>query len=332
MKKMIFSAAVFAAVLLSCDMAEVDKVNVDDKETACLEVRMAPGETKVSGEGGDEEKTVSSYQVLIFDRTDMMLEAYATPDPTALSVNIRCTTGPKEVVVLANAPDVSSIVSYDSFLKTRSLLSDNAAGNLVMEGHASPELYASGNSVTVDIRRMVSKVVLDKVTVDFEVDAYDKMDFILKEVYLTNVAGDKSYLAENADPASWYNKMVRTQDAKVDALIYERIGDVNLKETRQYTVQHHFYCYPNPYRQDTFSPVTWSPRPTRLVLVAELGGKKCYYPVSLPELKQNMRYYVTLNIIRPGASSPEQDMEKYPATININIVEWNGLESVTETI
>ena len=77
MKKMIFSAAVFAAVLLSCDMAEVDKVNVDDKETACLEVRMAPGETKVSGEGGDEEKTVSSYQVLIFDRTDMMLEAYA---------------------------------------------------------------------------------------------------------------------------------------------------------------------------------------------------------------------------------------------------------------
>ena len=332
MKKMILSAAVFAAVLLSCEMAEVDDVNVGNKETACLEVKMATGETKVSGEGGDEEKAVSSYQVLIFDKTDRMLEAYATPAPTALSVSIQCTTGPKEVVVLANAPDVSSIVSYDSFLKARSLLSDNAVGALVMEGHASPELSASGNSVTVDIRRMVSKVVLDKVTVDFEADAYDKMDFVLKELYLTNVAGDKSYLTETADPASWYNKIVRTPDAKVDAMVYENLGDVNLKDTKQYTVKHHFYCYPNPYTQDTFSPVAWSPRPTRLVLVAELGGKTCYYPVSLPELKQNMRYYVTLNIIRPGASSPEQDMEKYPATININIVEWSGLESVTETI
>lgn len=332
MKKMIWSAAVLAAMLLSCEMAEVDDVNVGNKETACLEVKMATGETKVSGEGGDEEKAVSSYQVLVFDRTDRLLEAYATPAPTALSVNIRCTTGPKEVVVLANAPDVSSIVSYDSFLKTKSLLSDNAAGALVMEGHASPELSVSGNSVTVDVRRMVSKVVLDKVMVDFETDAYDKMDFILKEVYLTNVAGDKSYLSETADPASWYNKIVRTPDAKVDAMVYENLGEVNLKDTKQYTVKHHFYCYPNPYTQDTFSPVAWSPRPTRLVLVAELGGKTCYYPVSLPELKQNLRYYVTLNIIRPGASSPEQDMEKYPATININIVEWNGLESVTETI
>lgn len=332
MKKSILSAAVFAAVLLSCEKAEERNVSSGKRETACLEVKMAPGETKVSGGGGDEEKSVSSYQVLIFDRTDRMLEAYATPAPTALSVNVQCTTGPKEVVVLANAPDVSSIVSYDTFLKTRSLLSDNAAGALVMEGHASPDLSASGNSVTVDVRRMVSKVVLEKVTVDFEADAYDKMDFILKEVYLTNVAGDKSYLSETADPASWYNKIVRTPDAKVDAMVYEKIGDVNLKATRQYTVQHHFYCYPNPYRQDTFSPVAWSPRPTRLVLVAELGGRTCYYPVSLPELKQNMRYYVTLNIIRPGASSPEQDMKKYPATININIVEWNGLESVTETI
>lgn len=332
MKKGILTAAFVAAMLMSCETAEENKVDFTMKETASLEVLMSPVDTKVAGEGNDEEKAVSGYQVLIFDRSSRMLEAYATPAPTASSVNMQCTTGPKEVVVLANAPDVSAIVSYDAFLQTRSQLADNAPGALVMEGHASPELAASGNSVTVDVRRLVSKVVLEKVTVDFELDAYDKMDFVLKNVYLTNVAGDKRYLADVADPSAWYNKIVRTPDAKVDAMLYDAIANVNLKESRQYTVKHHFYCYSNPYKDDTFSSAAWSPRPTRLVLEAELGGNLFYYPVSLPELRQNMRYYVSLHIIRPGATSPEQDMDKYSVDININVVEWEGKESVSETI
>lgn len=332
MKMNLLSAALVAALLLSCEMKEEFAAEAVVKETVSLEVKMASEQTKVSGEGGSEERNVSDYQVLIYDMSSRMLEAYATPDPTAVSVNMQCTTGPKEVVVLANAPDVSSIVSYDAFLKTRSLLADNSPGSLVMEGHASPELAASGNSVTVDIRRLVSKVVLEAVTVDFELDAYDKMDFVLKEVYLTNAAGDKSYLNEGADPSIWHNQIVQTPDNKVDALVYDKINDVNIKETKQYTVKHHFYCYPNPYQEDTFSATAWSPRPTRLVLETELGGVTYYYPVSLPVLEQNTRYHVSLHIIRPGATSPEQDMDKYAATFNINVVDWTGPENVSETI
>ncbi len=319
------------SALLSCEKKDNDMTTAM-KETTSLKIMLDSETTKVSGAGGNEEKAVSGYQVLVYDMSSRMLEAYETPDPSAVSVNIQCTTGPKEVVVLANAPDVSGAVSFDAFMKTKSLLADNSVGNLVMEGHASADLTAAGGTVTINIRRIVAKVVLDAVNVDFELDTYDHMDFILKKVYLTNVAGDKSYLAETADPSSWYNKIVRTQSPEVDALVYDEISGVNLKEYKTYSVKHHFYCYPNPYVDDNFAPDHWSPRPTRMVIEAMLGDVLYYYPISLPELKQNTRYHVTLDVIRPGATSPEQDMDKYAATFKINIEEWKGPENVTETI
>lgn len=326
MKRTIFCVALIALSAVSCQK------HFQDQQPASLEIKLVSDDTKASGPGGDEEKAVSDYQVLVYDMSSRMLEAYATPDPSSVSVSMQCTTGPKEVVVLANAPDVSGIVSYDAFLKTKSSLADNGPGRLVMEGSASPDLTASGGTVTVDIRRIVSKVVLDAVTVDFEVDAYDEMDFVLQKVYLTNVAGDKSYLSKTADPSLWYNRITRSQTPEIDALVYEDIADVNLKDTRRYTLGHHFYCYPNPYVNDTFSSDQWTPRPTRLVVEAMLGNVLYYYPVSLPELKQNTRYHVSLHIVRPGATSPEQDMDKYAVSFKINIVEWKGPENVTETI
>ena len=157
------------------------------------------------------------------------------------------------------------------------------------------------------------------------------MDFILKKVYLTNVAGDKSYLSETADPSLWYNQIVRTQSSEVDALVYDEISDVNLKESKTYTVKHHFYCYPNPCDEDSFSS-EWSPRPTRLVVEAELGGELYYYPVALPPLQQNTKYHVSLRIVRPGATSPEQDMDKSDASFTITIEEWEESKDITETI
>ena len=179
MKRKMFFAAMLSLALLSCEKKGVDE-SAGVKEKVSLEVNLVTDATKVTGDGGDEENAVSGYQVLIYDRSSGMLEAYDNPDASTHSVDMECTTGQKDVVVLANAPDVSGLVSYNAFLKTKSKLSDNAVGHLVMEGYAAPELTASGASIDVTIKRIVSKVVLDGVTVDFEVDAYDKMDFILK--------------------------------------------------------------------------------------------------------------------------------------------------------
>ena len=325
-KKMIF-VAMLSFALLSCEKKDAD-MSASSGEKVSLEITLQPEETKVSGEGGNEEKAVSGYQVMIYDKSSGRLEAYETPDASSSRVNMQCTTGQKEVVVLANAPDVSGISSYEALLKTKSLLSDNSVGSLVMEGYASPELTASGGSVSIKLKRIVSKVVLDAVTVDFDVDAYDDMDFILKKIYLTNVAADRNYLSESAGPTLWYNKVFQTSEPKVDGMLCDDMGNLNIKGTKRYTNKHHFYCYPNPYEDDTFS-VNWSPR---LVLETTLGGVLYYYPISLPKLEQNTRYYVSLHITRPGASSPEQDMDRYAVSFNIEVEEWRGQEKVSETI
>jgi len=330
MKRKIFLAVMAAVAIVACEKKNEGMTAPAAGETVMLEVRMNSELTRAQGEGIDES-SVSGYQVLVYDMASRMLETYATPAPSSVDVSLQCKVGHKEVIVLANAPDVSSVVSYDDFLKERSFLADNGVGKLVMEGHASAELTMSGASVTVNLKRIVSKVVLEKITVNFEQDAYDEEDFILKNAYLTNVAADKTYLAVSGDPSEWYNKIVRAADNTVDGMIYETLGDVNLKGEDSYDVKHHFYCYPNPYVNDSFSSV-WSPRPTRLVVEAMLGDVLYYYPVSLPELKQNTRYHVSLDIVRPGAKGPEQDMDKYAASFTIKIEDWQGPENVSETI
>ena len=332
MKTKIFFAASAVAMLLSCESKTEGLDNVADKQYADLQLTMLTDDTKASGEGDDGDAVVSSYQVLIYDSSNKMLEVYATPDPTSNTFTVQCTTGPKDIVVLANAPDVSHVVSYRDLLETHSYLTDNSIGNLVMEGKVSTTLSSLGTNVAVNLRRIVSKVVLTGINVDFENDAYDGMDFILKNVYMTNVSGSRTYLGYNGETEVWYNKNKRNDtNGEVDAMIYDKIDDVNLKDSKEYTAQHHFYAYPNPKTNDIFTK-DWSPRPTRLVVEAELGGVLYYYPVLLPELNQNVKYYVSLNIVRPGATSPEQDMDKYAAEFTVEVDGWDGPEDVTETI
>ena len=333
MKKKIFYVMAAVALLSACEGKDALEQRPDEREKVSLEVVMSSSETtKVTGAGGDEEKSVSDYQVFVYDRSSGKLEAYDTPDPSAESVTLKCTTGDKDIVVLANAPDMSSKTSYAEFLAATSYLSDNSVGNLVMEGHAACTITSAVNSVTVNVRRVVAKVVLEEIKVDFESDVYDGMDFVLKNAYLTNVAADKKYLADGkAAPTTWYNKVFRTSDAAVDALVFDSLGNTELDNPDEYTDKHHFYCYPNPHVEDTFS-TEWSPRPTRLVVEAQLGDDLYYYPVSLPVLKQNTRYHVSLKIVRPGATSPEQDMDRYAASFTIKVEEWEGPENIEEII
>ena len=321
-----------AIAMFACEKKEECGSSVSNGDLSVLKVKMVSEQTKVTGLGGEEEKSISAYQILVYDKKSRTLEAYATPTAGSDEFSVQCRTGKKEVIVLANAPDASDILSYDDFLKERSYLSDNNVGGLVMEGHASPELSISGETVSIDLKRMVSKIVLDEISVDFENDAYDLKDFILKEVYLTNVAGDISYLAEDADPVKWYNKSVQTSDETVDAMIFESLNDFNLKGKNGYSEKHHFYCYPNPFVNDSFGSGEWTPRPTRLVVEAMLDGELYYYPVTLPELKRNTKYQVSLNIIRPGVTSPDQNVDKYAASFDINVMEWQETEEIEETI
>ena len=121
-------------------------------------------------------------------------------------------------------------------------------------------------------------------------------------------------------------------DEGLKGLLYQQMADFNMKAVKRYDTDHDFYTYPNPYGSGAVTGSDWGPRPTRLVVEAQLGGDLYYYPVVLPELKQNTRYHVYLHVVRPGALSPDEDMEKQAAVFDVNIVAWHGTEKVTETI
>lgn len=329
MKKSFICAAIAAFAFIACEKKNVDFPE-EQEELVNLEILLPDVETKVAGAGGSEEETISDYQVLIYDQTSGMLEAYLLHKDMSKSIEMSCTTGPKDIVVLANAPDLSRVTSFTSLKQTKSKLSDNAIKKLVMEGHVSQTLKAGSNTVEMSLERIVSKVVLSSVKVDFELSVYDEMKFVVKRAYLINVAADKSYLSTVADPAEWYNKLKIETNSSVDDMIVETINS-QITAPNTDSNPHHFYCYPNPNESDTFS-TSWSPRPTRLVVEAELDGLLYYYPIALPNLEQNTQYNVSLIVVRPGATSPEQDMEKYAVLFEIDVVDWYGPESVTESI
>lgn len=331
MKTRIIWAMMMAGLLLACEKKMTDMGNVYEEPEVSLEIVMAPEQTKASDEGDEGESAVVDYQVLIYDASSRMLETYAVA--SSGNVEVKCTRGQKEILVLANAPDVSTALSYDDLLKAKSYLKDNSRGSFVMEGTKSLDLTSESGTVVIDVRRIVSKVVLTDVTVDFENDRYDELDFILKRVYLTNVPGFRTYLEHKGEIDLWYNqdRVDENLDEGLKSLLYQQIADFNMKNDRSYETRHQFYTYPNPYDSEV-SGSGWAPRPTRLVVEAQLGEELYYYPVTLPELKQNVRYHVSLHVARPGALSPDENMEKQAAVFTVNVVDWQGTEVVTESI
>ena len=89
-----------------------------------------------------------------------------------------------------------------------------------------------------------------------------------------------------------------------------------------YATGHHFYCYPNPTEEDSHGSA-WSPRYTRLVVDATLGGTLYHYPVNIPKPLPNTSYQITnLTVTGPGSSDPDIPVEKGSITFSITITDW----------
>lgn len=329
MTKKIICAVMAAAVLAACEKKESVVVG-EEKEMVTLEVKIPEEMTKAVNVGSED--AVSKYQIMVYDTDTDLLEAYTIISGTSTSATVSCTTGPKEIVVLANAPDMESVTSLSTLKETRSRLEHNTIGSLVMEGSKPVDLTVS-STVEVELNRIVSKVRLSSVNVDFENDAYDAMSFEIVSAYLINVPADKKYLVKSAatqvaKPSEWYNKLAYEANSAYDGILKDMI---NVSSTKNYQTHHVFYSYPNPHLADDFSS-TWSERPTRLVVEAKLGGVLYYYPIKLPQLEQNKMYDVSLNITRPGKTTPYEDMKKHEETFTIKVIGWGTGGTLSEIL
>lgn len=331
MKKKILFAAVSIAALVACVKNEQPSACAE-KKTVELEVSVPAYATKADG----GESDISDCQILVYSLDTGMLEAYAHTDGIGASVKIQCTVGQKEVVVLGNAPDMSSAVRLTDLKVARSSLSHNSLGALVMEGSKIVSLTAS-SSETINVKRVVSKIRLKSVVTRFEQSGYNDLDFKLKSAYLINVPADKAYLSTpslslGVLPGSWYCKDEFSGDVNgCEPFLYHDMNGRSLTPAVEYQIGKVFYCCPNPYSAESYSD-PWEPRPTRLVVEAYIGTQLCCYPISLPELKQNAVYDVSLVVTRPGKQDPSSDMEKYGEMFNVTVLDWDTGASLNEVL
>lgn len=325
MKKTLFIPAALAAfAFIGCNKNQVEPVK-GPVETPKYTLSVSVPVTELKSMDVSYDDIVEDVQILLFDQSGL-LESYGHSE-TGGELRLQCTAGEKSVVALVNAPDMSAISTRTELLgKSSDLLADNQVGRYVMEGEMPFSIDGKEPSykITVPVKRIVSKIYLGTVRLDYSVDHYEDKVFKIDAVYLINVAGNKNYLS-SSEPSIWYNKLMAEESGK-NPLIYDKLStSLLVVEGSSYAEIHNFFCYPNPSADS--SELMWSPRSTRFVVEATLDGQKYYYPVTMPAIEQNKKYKVNLIIRRPGSSSPDVPVQTYWGDSSVDVLDWD--ETIT---
>ena len=256
---------------------------------------------------------------------------------------IQCSleAGSYSAYAIANPPPSFRPETYSSFAKfskAESDLRDNSLSQLVMFGNRTISVSSQNDRPqTIGVDRLVAKVGIRKISIDFTDPVLQAKTFRLKAIYLTNCYGkthlksDENASEMDSDASCWYNRMGFHSDAGVDALLADQGIDILITSSAPHVQEHHFYCYPNQTEQDSRSG-SWSVRHTRLVLEADISGKTYFYPIILPTMQRNKTYIVEEAIIRKlGSSDPEKDE---PGSIDVvfdtSTGDWNPEYTVHE--
>ena len=327
MKRFLYLATSVIAVLcaISCSknqIGPIDESGYNLKDKTELAVGISRPVTKSSTITDDDEVKVNTLQVFVF-RGDA-LDAYASAENVS-EVTLSCTNGERSVYALVNAPDMCHISSKTALLATKSTLSDYPEYGFEMIGHKDIILPQT-STVTIDVTRMVSRVILKQVTRNFTSSALADLEFKIDEVYLLNVADDITYALTGTSEywinAGWY-------DGTLPELTHDNT-EANIVNGDYWPMNCRYYAYPNNSEDSTDE--SWCPRRTRLVLKTTLGGKVYYYPITLPELEPNKSYEIeNLTITRPGSDNPDKPVTFQEATFDINVLQWSVVP-VTEGV
>lgn len=309
--KTIASVLALAALFSSCNKFEGPQMQSDPEQRYNINVTLGGAaveiETKLTGDASTvstNESKINSLQVLVF-RGDF-LDAYGTANSNSVSVS--CTAGSRTIYAVVNGPNLSGVTSLSALESTMVDLSANSANSFVMSGKTLTTLPGT-KSVTVPVSRMVSRIVLKKITRNFTAASLQGLTFKVDSIYVVNAAGSFNY-AMNAAPGKWYNQDKDRGD--LPALLRDTPG-ATIANNASYSTPHYFYVMPNP----------GSSKTTKLVIVATLGTQKYYYPVSLPALQYNKSYEIAgVTVKRGGSDNPDTPVTSDDISFSVTVAGW----------
>ena len=335
-KALYFVALAGAAIVSSCSKDISPLPQTPSAVSLKVDVGLA-GTRALVAPGSSADLTANTVQVFVFN-SDGTLDKASGLVPYDSVIDLSVIPGSKSVWALVNAPELAGITTENALVTKRSLLGDNALNSLVMSGSKSVEVSGS-TSVTVIVKHIAAKVVLDKVTRAFTNTYYSGIPLTIKRIYMSNVAADCDYACAGTQPADWICKMGElATPVQLGELLLDNMNEA-LAEGSSYNTAHTFYVYPNPTVEDTDNLDAWAPRMTRLVLECDYNGRTCYYPITVPGsaymdagglspvIERNKVYHISgLTLKRPGSVSPEQDgpevSSEVDCTFTVTVSDW----------
>ena len=323
-KILIFFA--LAAVSCSRDTALKPAFPLTDPGSE-VTVKVSGALTRATGVDGEDEAAVNSLQVFIFN-SEGDIDAVGTGDGGSLSINVTAGKG-KRLWAVANAPEITSVATEDELRGSITLLTDNATDNLVMSGSTVTDILGD-TEVSIILSRLVARLSVKSITRQFTATGLAARPLILKRMYIINVPAGLR-LDGTGDVTQWLNRGSFTSSG-ADGLLSDSGLNISLSNGLTYSTMHSFYCYPNPCTTDSGSG-SWSPRKTRLVLEAELGGSLCYYSLTFPELQRNCTYTVeNLTLSGKGSKTPDTPYGSESLSANLTVRDWANGGSYTEKL
>lgn len=331
---MILSAAVMAACGKGGTAGDGDPSGMTVSLTVGIDNASCTRSDGMKGNAADEER-INSVQVVLFKNG----EFYCAESSDSESVKITAEKGTYSMYAFVNDPHSwtsSSEISEAGILAAASSLSDNSRSSYVMFGYL-PSFEASEEtaSATIPVNRFVSKVSIDEIQVDFsENPYYNGCSLQVGKIYLSNVLGTCPYnMIPSSSPATsdlWYNRMgVEDTPESISSMTVKEL-DITAADGTTASLALSYYAYPNGCASDSSSE-TWEARKTRLVIEATLDGQKCWYHITIPEMKPNSHYRITRCTIRNiGGKSPEKHMELAPVTFTMQEEDWDETHYVEE--
>lgn len=340
MKKLSIIGVILSLLLSLYSCEKPACLECPDGEPSTLSISLASDGTRSSIENTQaEDNTITTVDVFIFRNTPstsadyQKLDTYKRFSGAAVEdLTLTTTTGPKTICIIVNE-HTNAFKGVTDLTKFRALvtnLKDELVGSFTMYGEAEETLGAT-TSVTLSVKRLISRVGVTTIKTDFAGTPYADMTLSNIKLYLVNAHAQKVIYNNASSPSTplVYNTTELVgEDANSTTeanLIYEpltgTIDDTGI------STPYFFYCYSN--ETDDMTECT------KLVLQADLDGVTYYYPIPVHQenygytssdgyygIRRNTTYSYGITVTRPGSLDPNIPLVPGDLELTINVEDW----------
>ena len=311
---------------VACQQVGTESLSPEMNSTGNLAVCVTRGCDMTKSSAGytevlDVEKVEKKVTVLVFDKNTGMLNAMKVIEKTTDECKFSIPVGEKVIWAVVNGPTTLNAMTMSQLGEVEDNLNNNTLKEFGLTMSGSVECTVESGvtaSPTVEVSRMVSRVVLRNVTCKLP-EQYGKIT--IDDVFLGDAFTRQSFagaVAGKVNPAGYIDQQKTMPIGKnsVTATCGEFMHRRPAKEVRvngTAVLNECLYCQPNP--TDEY---------TGLYILTTIAGNKYYYKIPLDQgLESNTTYTVDVVITNLGeADPPALANEKGGINAVVTLADW----------